>query len=771
MAKMSMMLGFFETIEQTIGVFLFNLIGRIMLNILDWLQGIFRALAGLEGMKINGQLVNASDSEAKFDIVYWLISTDLIVDIFWSVMLFSVVLLIITTVMSLVRNQYQEKQKPVWDIIMKSFKGLLNFLIVPAFAVVGLMFSNVILQAVDAGTSFGNANKMSVTLFTSSAYDANRIRREEDLLQKKYVFNEICTETNFETYENVMQYYQNINNLGEEEYDELAGLLDDAFTGGYLMTNNGKPILGEGWYSGAIMKVYKLWDVNYLVLIVGGGILLGMFFKMCWGMVSRMFKCVFDFILIPVVNAMIPFDDGKALGSWKGDFVKNVTMAYATVGAINLYFSILPMVSDIGFANGGVQSTGLFGWIFNLMIQIVGLFTANSVIKTVNGWFGTGDVLGEGESAYKAFQGGVKSIKSWGGAKDKIKKGVKTAQNLHGAYLGAYGAASKAHQGQGFRNFLRGVGGAWSTTEAGKGFQEMNWVKNVNAAKKTGKEAYGNMQLYTPGTMKDLVQANTDATDKRAAELAWEANWPKMEKMLKEMSEGEKVAYFMNSKYGQAIAESNDVMYDANKTFAQKNDELKRSEKKIEKDVKTQADISAAVGGYAKTQGALDDLVSIMSGIEGVDNPDINTAIHQIMAGEKITNDAIAYNTEVIQAVREYKNIQEEYQGSQQAALLAYQAKFSKDDTATIKINGVEKLLKELEPDDILGFSKDELETIMLDNIAEMKGVSESMKEDIAKAQQNLKKERKTFEQTVYNKGATEKIGSDVAKAYKDINK
>ena len=537
MVKMSLALDPFKAISDwvfnAIGVWLYNTIGHIIISLLDWLQSIFRGLAGLEGMKINGQAVNGEGQES-YDIAYWLISTDIIMDIFWSMVLFSVFLLIIMTILAIIRNTYEEKQKPVWDIIMASFKGLVGFIIVPAFAVVGLMFSNVILKAVDAGTSFGNSTKMSTNLFMSSAYDANLLR-QDDIDDCRKEFKNIVNKTNFEDYEDVGTYYAEIDTLTLDDFELLATKLDNAFTAEKIKTNLGVTLTAQRSMSVSIC--YSLFNINYIILLAGGCTLIGVFFKMCWGMVSRIFKLCFDFVLIPVVHAMMPFDNGNAIKSWKGDFVKNVTMAYGTVGAINLYFSILPIVNNIEFNNGGIQSWGLFASIFRLMISIVGVFSANGIIKTVNGWFGVGDVLSEGESAFKTFQGGLKSIKGGFGVKDKIKKGTKAAMNMHGAYLGGRQAAGKA----GGNKFWGGIQGAFGQTSWGKNMSEMNWAKNVNEAKKKGGEAYNDARLYGFGLNKDLLSANTDAFDSRKAKLDLQKNLANFDKRTAGMEDKPKL--------------------------------------------------------------------------------------------------------------------------------------------------------------------------------------------------------------------------------------
>lgn len=556
MTKTSMLLNFGQDIIEYItgffGDFLYNTIGHIIILLLDWLQSIFRGLAGLEGMKINGQSVNGV-GEDSYDIVYWLIGTDIIMEIFWSMILFSAVLLIIMTIIALVRNTYEEKQKPVWDIISSSFKGLLGFIIVPAFAVVGLMFSNVILRTIDAGTSFGNSSMMSTNLFMSAAYDANKLRGET-VTDCEKAFKQIVDKTNFESYKNVQSYYDGIGTLTLQDYhNTLAPLLDEAFTGGQLKRGSSDVLTPQDTID--VKICYATFEINYLILLAGGCVLVGVFFKMCWGMIGRIFKLCFDFVLIPVVNAMIPFDGGNAMKSWKGDFVKNVTMAYGTVGILNLYFSILPVVNDIQFNNGGLQSTGFFSAIFKLILQIVGIFSASSIMSTVNGWFGVGDVVSAGDSTFKAFQGGLKSIKSGFGVKDKAKKATKKAMAIQGAYLGG----RKASNAKGLKAFGAGLLGAFGQTEMSKTLTDLNWAKNVNEAKKKGAESYNDSRIYGAGLNSDLWSRETNAYDAAKSRVETQkslANFAKSNSGLNESDPGDLSVLqkrFMETAEGKAM--------------------------------------------------------------------------------------------------------------------------------------------------------------------------------------------------------------------------
>ena len=465
-------------IEGVIGSLFYGLTS-IILHLLDWLQTIFRSLAGLGPIKIAGEVINADDSEVRYDIVYYLLGTDIVIDIFVSMLAFSLVLLVITTVISLIRNSYADKPKAISGIIGNAFKGLLGFLLVPIACIAGLMFGNVLLDFVDSATAGGNATQMSGTIFLSSSYNANKLRQDnvKDCREALWI---LIDETNFEEYDGVKKYLPadisrkvSMNNVVPEDFPILADLLDDAFTGGHIKrTDNGKVLT---CYNGAqVMYGYKLLSINYLVLVVGGIMLLFVFFKMSWGLIGRLFKLVLDFVLIPVVLAMMPYDEGSAVKSWKGDFVKNVLLAYGTVGVLNLYYSILPLLDNIALTNTAINN-GFFNFIFKLMLQIIGLFSAEGLIKTISGWFGTGDLVSEGANTWKTVKDGYKKITDQ--ATGNTKKVV-------GAFGGIVGGAKA---GSGFGKVTSAFGGALSGAGLTKGLENVNVRKMWTDGTKAGK--------------------------------------------------------------------------------------------------------------------------------------------------------------------------------------------------------------------------------------------------------------------------------------------
>ena len=591
-------------IVNEIGSWLYGLFSIFFL-VIDWLQSLFRSLAGLEGIMINGTEVNASDSEAKYDIIFYLIQSDVVIDVFVSMLVFMVVMLVLFTAIALIKNLYQEKSKPPMEIINKAFKALWTVFIVPVTLIVGLMFGNIILQAVDEGTRTGGSSRMSSTLFIASAYDANVLRNYET--QDEWCENcfELIQQTNFLEIDGVSsilnnsQYLFSVNlmHVNEDDYDTLATILDDSISTGELKYTKGdnskandKVVDFEDRAGTGLKYCYKLGKINYLVLAFGGGTIVGIFIKICWGMIGRIFKCIFDVVLIPVVCAIMPLDDGKAVGSWKSDIIKNVTMAYSTVGILNIYFSILPVVNNIKFT--AQWASGILNSFTLLILQIIGIATASSMIGTVNGWIGglgVGDVLGEGKKTQDALKDGWKQITD----KVNAKKRMESTAKFIGAYRGGAAQAKK----EGKSGFWAGMTSAMGTTGAGKKFGEFAQAvpKAVGEGRDAGKKSYQARQTYVP------FDPGSERAEAKKAQYALQGEFAKMDKILANYAtDEEKNEAMANSDFITNITKNGGEMdwYDSS------GNRIRTTIDKVDKEIAALDKKSKEIDGYKSTIGS-----------------------------------------------------------------------------------------------------------------------------------------------------------------------
>lgn len=111
---------------------------------------------------------------------------------------------------------------------------------------------------------------------------------------------------------------------------------------------------------------------------------------------TRFFMCLVLFFVMPPLAGLAPLDNGKAFGTWRETFMKQVLMAYGAVVGMNLVMILLPFVFNIDFFN--IKIADLF---VQTMFIIVGLITIKTAITTLSGLIGAEDANAAGDKINK----------------------------------------------------------------------------------------------------------------------------------------------------------------------------------------------------------------------------------------------------------------------------------------------------------------------------------------------------------------------------------
>jgi hypothetical protein len=294
---MSLMMGIFSNLFDFI-LDVFSLIPKFvyflimtLASFLDFAQLAIRKIAGLDVYYIQGV-----DKPQTGDIVLAFIRGifeensrfPALKNAFWSLVVLALVLIILTTIIAIIRQEYaNNKELTTMNIVKRAVKGLFMFLIVPMSVMFGLLFSDVILQALDSATTGGMAssaifskegvvgaidgqgNDISVLvgettldglettyfyydmfgisfpsrnvtfsgmIFKASAYNANRTR-----INKTYTYNDNGTTRTSTFYDLMVQTNPKVSNFNlfnraENSYD-AALMIDEAFAGNVHLKN------------------------------------------------------------------------------------------------------------------------------------------------------------------------------------------------------------------------------------------------------------------------------------------------------------------------------------------------------------------------------------------------------------------------------------------------------------------------------------------------------------------------------------------------------
>ncbi len=456
--------GLLDTITSAVSAILYPAFGIIFL-VIRLIQSVFYSFAGIGNVRFGsngfqaGQLITSENTGNETDtgLVYYLLNSDFVKEMLISMIALSVVLIIIFTTMAFIKNVYAAKPKNWKEIVGNAIKGLANFIILPVCVLLGVWLGNILLQAINGATSKGGATSMDRKLFIASAYNANMFRVEgvndkfrvtwgdlEQLIQNKMqgkvsfdsnndgVFEKV-EGVSFKDYYGIDLDYNEVNANDpvisereeaqaatsetkmqklQEKKDYYANLVDQVFA------ETDVDIVGYGLKYG-VANFYSLWQVNYIVLGVGGAFMLFVLGSISFAMVKRLIYLIILFIISPAVCAMYPLDEGNAVKSWSGEVKKQVLSAYGAVAGMNLFFSIIPLLDKISVV-GGLGGTGLgINDILQLFILVCGLLVVKDLINMITGFVGGDNAYSTGSSLWKATTG---ALKEKGGG--NIKKGV-----------------------------------------------------------------------------------------------------------------------------------------------------------------------------------------------------------------------------------------------------------------------------------------------------------------------------------------------------------
>ncbi len=388
-----------QAIEGALGNFLYPLFSILMV-LIDGIQQLFYAFAGVGEVFINGQKITSGNTGNLTDtgIIFYLLNSNFVRNIFISLLALAVVLLVLFAAIAFVKNMYSEKPKTWQDIIGNAVKGLAGFIVTPLICIFGAWGGNILLKAINQATNAGDTANMAGQLFVVSSYNANKVRTGDMSIEQARSFLTGHQGGNYSADWSAEDYAKEIDNFyskNPDYYYEIAKVGD----------------------------CYKTFKINYLLLGIGGVFMLYALGSITFGAIKRMFLLVFYFVISPVAHSLAPIDDGKAGGDVRSNFYKQFISVYGAVAGLNLFFSVVPLFQSMKFVLGSSTQDFLFGGLVNLIIIIVGLLTVNELISFVSGFAGGEDLYGKGK--------GVMS-----GVRGQTKKYGKYVQKAGGAFIG-----------------------------------------------------------------------------------------------------------------------------------------------------------------------------------------------------------------------------------------------------------------------------------------------------------------------------------------------
>lgn len=490
-----------STLLNTIFSILYNVIVSPLFLIIDLMQAIFQGFAGIGTIHSGHNTITSVNDggDESTGIVYWLLRSQTVQNLFYALLTLAIVLLVLFTIVAFVKNIYAEKPKPWKDILTSSIKGLAGFFLTPIVCLFGVWVGNILLQALFTATNDGGVEVMSGQVFVAGAYNANRFRttggaiddyligqlkgyypqdaRLNRLAEGAPVKNpngEGWLDNDGNVVTDVSQAKREPVNISQEDMEYCADLADKLYRDRRLTIQS----------QVTIVIFYDMTQINYLMLIVGGVFMIYALGSITFGAIKRLFYLVFLFVLSPLMNAMYPIDDGQAAKGLNKDFYKQAIGVYSAVVGLNLFYAILPLIMSISFYHSLYILTADFQGIIALILMICGLLTVKELIGLIDGYIGSSGVYAAGTSMMASVKG---QLSKYG---KKAGKVVGEFGRVHGARKAAI-ERSENPNSVGAKVFFGDIGKGLSKTMGDwTGINPDAWIQDAKKGSKEGVDAY-----------------------------------------------------------------------------------------------------------------------------------------------------------------------------------------------------------------------------------------------------------------------------------------
>ena len=269
------------------------------------------------------------------DLVSILVQSNTIHRVFLTIMLIGVILLTIFLIIALIRANYQSNERKTRGaIIAKAGQSLLIFLLIPFLLLAGMTLVNTIMASINSSMQIyiteGQSSIGGQMLITTGNNAFIGSSGEREAIERMFL-------------------------SGELDYNKLS----------------------------VVKQYYDISEMNYVVGILGGLVMLVMFVISSITFIQRIFDVILLYIVSPITTSTIPLDEGNRFRVWKDMLISKILGAYGIILVMNLFFLIMPQINRMTFFDNGFQN-GLVYFLF----MIGGAFAitkANLVISQLCG--------------------------------------------------------------------------------------------------------------------------------------------------------------------------------------------------------------------------------------------------------------------------------------------------------------------------------------------------------------------------------------------------
>ena len=285
----------FNAIVNLIGELLQSILSNWMLKILvtflkliNFLEGIFNAFAGVSNVKVK-------DVSEGVTLLEYFFRLETVQKVFLGVTAIAVVLAFMTTIFAVVRSIADapfENRHPLSTVLTNAVKAAVSFMVIPITCLFVLQVSTTAIRAINTTMNANGADvSMSDTLFITVAGPAAKAPKQG-----------------------------NIDKFSSgQKYEDMD----------------------------AVKKSFDINKINYTQAYISCFMLFFVMIASILAFIQRIFLILVLYIVSPFFVAMMPLDGGAKFREWRDMFVAHVISAFGPILVMKLYLLLVPiMMSD-----------------------------------------------------------------------------------------------------------------------------------------------------------------------------------------------------------------------------------------------------------------------------------------------------------------------------------------------------------------------------------------------------------------------------------------
>lgn len=372
-----------------------------LLALIDGLMNIFAAISGVDDVMFNGTNVNILET--------FLMGNSVVATVFWCIFLLAIGLGVIFAIIAIIKNMVANN-KNITSILGKFALFLVGTLALFAIIYVGILISNAVLKLLAEIFEYDQGG------LANALFDA--------CVGENYT---TIPDSNAKWTIDTLLRNEGVSSITEVSVDALLGEHREwaIFAGNEDWKNNGYIIAA---------------DFQYLLALIGAGIVLFELLIVSAHLAKRLFEIVFLYVSMPASVSTLPMDDGARFKNWRENFVTKVIIVYGAVIGVNIFVVCIGSFSRMSLQNVGWFENALF---YVVMI-IGGAMMLSSSIELFAKVFGNGEDVSQSRRLFGGLGhlAGHAAIAMGGGVMKAIGGGAKWGANkAYGSYHNTHGGA------------------------------------------------------------------------------------------------------------------------------------------------------------------------------------------------------------------------------------------------------------------------------------------------------------------------------------------